>query len=179
MTPNWKHLKKNIMDTIHEGQVKIGYDKSGIQIYYNLSSLETLLGVWVPSEKEMDVLMKVFQAKLESSLGAVEITRQDDRYCFYVPEEGTKYIFDTYKENTFLKDLIATMQNKDCSIDAILKVFKKQSPDVVCQKTPDAEFDYVIFFKDKSIDEFIYCFNFGEMGAYYHRFTEADYASVQ
>ncbi len=167
------------MDTIHEGQVKIGYEKSSIQIYYNLSSLEALLGILVPSVKEMDVLMKVFQTQVKGSLGAVEITRQEERYCFFVPEEGTKYIFDTYEDNTFLKDLIETLQNKDCTIETILKVFKKQSPDVVCQKTQDAEFDYVIYYRDKSIDEFIYCFNIGEMGAYYHRFTEADYASVQ
>ncbi len=167
------------MDTIHEGQVKIGYEKSSIQIYYNLASLEALLGVYIPSAKEMDVLMKVFEKQVLSTLGPVAITRQEDRYCFFVPEEGTKYIFDTYGDNTFLKDLIDTTQKKDCTIEDILTVFKKQSPDVVCQKTPDAEFDYVLYYKDKSIDEFIYCFNIGEMGAYYHRFTEADYASVQ
>lgn len=178
MTPDFKHLKKNIMDTIHEGQVKIGYDNSSIQIYYNLPSLEALLGVYIPSVKEMDVLMKVFQSQIEDTLGPVKITRQAERYCFTVPEKGTKYIFDTYEDNTFLKELIETTQKKDCTMDDILTVFKKQSPDVVCQKTEDAEFDYVIYYKDKSIDEFIYCFNIGQMGVYYHRFIEADYASV-
>ncbi len=179
MTPNWKHLKKNIMDTIHEGQVKIGYEKSSIQIYYNFPSLEALLGVFVPSVREMDVLMKVFQEQIESSLGPVQITREEERYCFKIPEKGTQYVFDTYGENTFLKELIAVLQDKACTIDSILSVFRKQSPDVICQKTQDAEFDYVIYYKDKSIDEFTYCFNIGEMGAYYHRFIEADYASVR
>ena len=167
------------MDTIHEGQVKIGYEKSSIQVYYNLPSLEALLDVYVPSAKEMDVLMKVFEKQVESTLGTIHVTRQEERYCFFIPEEGTKYIYDTYGDNTFLKELITTTQQKDCTIEDVLAVFKKQSPNVVCQKTPDAEFDYVIFYKDKSIDEFIYCFNVGQMGVYYHRFTEADYASVR
>lgn len=178
MNPNWKHLQKNIMDTIYEGQVKIGYEKSGIQIYYMFSSLESLLGVLVPSVKEMDVLMQVFKAKVTDALGPISITRDNERFCFYIPEEGTKFIYETYEENSFLRDLIEVVKNPACSLDDILSVFKKQSPDVVCQKMLDAEFDYVIYYKDKSIDEYMYCFNIGEMGAYYHRFTEADYASV-
>ncbi len=179
MTPNWKHLQKNIMDTIHEGQVKIGYEPSAIQIYYTLSSLEGLLGIWVPSAKEMDVLMKVFESKVDHELGAIKITRDGERFCCTVPVEGTRYIHETYEDNTFLKELISVLQNPTCSIENILSVFRKQSPDVLCQKMQDAEFDYVISYRDKSIDEFMYCFSIGEMGAYYHRFTEADYESVK
>lgn len=167
------------MDTIHEGQVKIGYEESSIQIYYTLFSLETLLGIWVPSAKEMDVLMKVFQTKITSTLGPVTITRDNDRFCFFVPKEGTKYIYESYEDNTFLKDLIAVLQIPNCTIENILSVFREQSPDVICQKMTDAEFDYVISYRDKSIDEFMYCFSIGEMGAYYHRFTEADFETVR
>lgn len=179
MTPNWKHLQKNIMDTIHEGQVKIGYEPSGIQIYYTLASLKGLLGVLVPSAKEMDVLLNVFKSTVENTLGDIQITREEERFCFAIPEKGTSYIHETYEDNTFLKELITVLQNPACTIENILSVFRKQSPDVICQKMQDAEFDYVISYRDKSVDEFMYCFSIGEMGAYYHRFTEIDYESVR
>ena len=177
LTIDYKHLEKNICDTIHEGQVKLGYAKECVRIYYFVASLESLLGVKVADEAEMDEILKEFQRQAKEELGNIDISHQGKRFCFAVPEQGVDYIYETYKENVFLKTLIEVLAKPDCQIEDIMKVFTAQSEHVVCEKM-EAEFDYVIYYKEKELDEFRYCFSIGEMGAYYHRFTEDDYKSI-
>ena len=71
------------------------------------------------------------------------------------------------------------LKESTCSIEQILEVFKKRSPNVICEKAVDEEFDYVIYYENDSFDSFRYCFSLGEMGAFYHRFSEYDYQTVR
>ncbi len=175
---DYAHLEKNICDTIHEGQVKLGYADEMVRIYYFLSSLNGLLGTNAKSVEEMDGLLESFETFVAPRLGKVLVSHEGERYCFLVSREGVSYIYETYKENKFLKQLIAVLQNPTCTIEEIKTVFTEKSEDVIVEKTPEEEFDYVIYYKDTAIDEFYYCFSIGEMGAYYHRFTKYDYQSV-
>lgn len=178
MKIDYKHLEKNICDTVHEGQVKLGYVKECVRIYYFLASLENLLGVKVKDEWEMAKVLQEFHKVRDPRLGELVISHEGKRFCFTIPEQGVTYIYESYKENVFLKHLMECLSDPNCQIEDIIKVFKEQSDSVICEKTEGAEFDYVLYFEDKEIDEFRYCFSIGQMGAYYHRFTEADYQSI-
>lgn len=178
MKIDYKHLEKNICDTVHEGQVKLGYVKECVRIYYFVASLENLLGVKVKDEWEMAQVLQEFHKEQDPRLGELVISHEGKRFCFAIPEQGVTYIYESYKENVFLKHLMECLSVPNCQIEDIIKVFKEQSDSVICEKTEGAEFDYVLYFEDKAIDEFRYCFSIGQMGAYYHRFTEADYQSV-
>ncbi len=175
---DYGHLEKNICDTIHEGQVKLGFVEESIRIYYMLSSLNGLLGCEIEHPEQMEEALKEFPAFCKERLGEVQISRQGVRFCFQVSREGVCYIHASYQENTFLQELIKVLQTPGCQIEEIKETFEKKSKDMVCEKKTDEEFDYVIYYKDPSIDEFYYCFSIGEMGAYYHRFTEYDYKTV-
>lgn len=175
---DYRHLEKNICDTIHEGQVKLGYVDESIRIYYMLGSLNGLLGTAITEPEEMEEALLVFPELVKEHLGTVTVSRDGVRFCFQVSREGVSYINDTYQDNQFLRELIRVVQNPFCTIEEIQKVFLEKSDQVICEKKTDEEFDYVINFTDPGIDEFYYCFSIGEMGAYYHRFTAGDYASV-
>lgn len=175
---DYRHLEKNICDTIHEGQVKLGFVEESVRIYYMLGSLNGLLGTQAETPEEMEAVLADFSIFVKQHLGTVEISRDGVRFCFQVSREGVRYIHETYQENLFLQQLIVVLQNPACTIEDIQAVFLEKSDDVVCEKKTDEEFDYVIYYKDPSIDEFYYCFSIGQMGAYYHRFTEYDYKSV-
>ncbi|MDO5291905.1 MAG: DUF3877 family protein [bacterium] len=175
---NYKHLEKNICDNIHEGQVKLGYADEIVRIYYFIPSLNGLLDTNAASIEEMDEILSSFPAFVSERLGNVTVSHQGERYCFMVSREGVAYIYEHYKENEFLKQLISVLQTPNCTIETIKDVFLLKSSEVVVEKTVGQEFDYVIYYKDPAIDEFYYCFSIGEMGAYYHRFIKPDYQSV-
>ena len=87
---DYSRLEKGIMDFIQEEQVKLGYRKEKIRLYYPLSSLKHFLGEEV-SGKSTEELEKEFYEAAGIRLGRVEISRNKDRFCFVVPEEGAEY----------------------------------------------------------------------------------------
>ena len=90
---DYSRLEKGIMDFIQEEQVKLGYRKEKIRLYYPLSSLKHLLEEEV-SGKSTEELEKEFYEAAGIRLGRVEISRNKDRFCFVVPEEGAEYVHE-------------------------------------------------------------------------------------
>lgn len=64
---DYSRLEKGIMDFIQEEQVKLGYRKEKIRLYYPLSSLKHFLGEEV-SGKSTEELEKNFMKQQESGL---------------------------------------------------------------------------------------------------------------
>lgn len=177
------HLERNLVAMIYEGMVKIGYHKGERQsIYYDYDLLCYLLDIEEQVVAEhVDILPRLmeFCEFISAHLGKVKVTMEKGRYKITVPEEGVDTIFEENKENTFLVELIATLRKKDCDIEEIKNVFYTYSDEVVCEPSEHAEFDYVVYFKDTTIDEFKYCFTFDVMGRYYHRLTEYDFTHLE
>ena len=172
----FEHLKKNIYDYIYEGMVKLGYDKGkSVSIFYQKGLLAWLLNT---DENSIDSLIPDFKDYVKKYLGDVKIEKGSERYKVTVPYEGVLEIAESYKDHTFLKKLVDTLGKKDCTIYDIENVFKCISPDYVKEEVDNSEFQYVFYFKDKSIDEFRYCFSFDMLGKYYHRLLDYDYESV-
>ena len=53
-------LIKNIIDQVKEAQIKIGYARETVRLYYPVTSLNLMLGTNVKSGKEMVELLNQF-----------------------------------------------------------------------------------------------------------------------
>lgn len=173
------HLQKNIESTIHEGLVKLGYNKGEqISIYYDLESLSHILNRPMDHQNSIEPLKK-FQAFSSQQCGtAMVIEAEKGRYKFTLKDTAVECIYNKYKNHIFLKQLICLLANKNVTMDQIVEVFRQQSEEVICEKVENSEFDYVVYYADPSIDEFKYCFTFDGMGIYYHRFMDYHYEKL-
>ena len=178
----FQHLERNLEAMIHEGFVKIGYVQGEkISIYYFSDLLSYLLDIDNNEDliRNLTAPLHEFCNYMIDNWGFIHIEREKNRYQFIIPAKGTAYVYEKNKNNTFLSDLIQTLSKNNCTVDDILPVFQKYSNEVVCEQSTHPEFDYVIYFADSNIDEFRYCFTFGELGKYYHRLTEYDYSQLE
>lgn len=166
-------LEKNISDTSMEGFLKIGYiEQQPIRIYYDEGLLRELLGLVPPAD--INSALEEFVKCVKVRLGEVRFTKTKGRYECFVSAEGAKYINEHNSRRDFLHELITSMGKRDLSIEDVLKIFRRESEDIIILET-EGEFQYVVSFADKKIDEFLYCFTFNEMGSYYHRLLQYDF----
>lgn len=167
---------KNITDQVIEAQLKLGYAKECIRLYYPVTSLNTVLGTnFLESDEMCDALKDAFDS--DSTLKGISFCAHEDRIEVRISADGTEYIHKNIKASDFLRDIIELFSNHHgLKLDEIKAVFGKFSSDYKCEKMPEgSDFDYVLYFCDKTIDEYYYCVKM-EMGhTIYHRFTQADY----
>jgi hypothetical protein len=175
---NYANLEKVICDTIKEEQIKIGYEKETIRLYYPMSSLAHILGKEITDAQELDVILKDFVTTTDEKLGKIEITHVGERYCLIVPAVGVQYVHETYADNPFLVAFIEAVRKHDCSLNTLLEVFHSFSDHVQCDKSSNDEFDYVIYFNDNLLDNYRYCIKFEGGHTIYHRFSIEDYDNL-
>jgi hypothetical protein len=172
--PTFQELENNIIEVIKEEQIKLGYASETIRLYYPLESICNLLGSNYTITELYDILDQ-FCEYVKTRLGEVEYFNTEARYCFVIPPKGVDYVHESIEENYFLIDFIEKISKHDCTLDDLLKIFNKYSNNVICEKMNNGEFDYLIYFKDQSPDDYKYCIKFESSHAIYHRFTKADY----
>ena len=171
---NYELLKKNIIDTITEFQIKLGYEENSMGLYYPLESLNRLLETDL-STKEMQEELTKFSNWAKETLGSVECTHEKTRFRLTIPKEGVAFVYQNFGDNNFLREFIQGTRKSNCSIDDIVDIFKKYSDKIVCEKMDNDEFDYLIYFEDGIPDDYRYCLEFEFGYAEYHRFTPKDY----
>lgn len=172
---NYKLLEKVICDTIKEEQIKLGYERETIRLYYPMSSLVNILEEDIRDTGELDEALKGFVIAIGGKLGELKISHTGERYCIIVPPEGAAYVHEAYGDNPFLAAFIKEISQHGCKLDTLLEVFHSYSNKVVCENSPSEEFDYVIYFKDDSMDDYRYCIKFEGSHTTYHRFLQKDY----
>lgn len=168
-------LIKNIIDQVKEAQIKIGYARETVRLYYPVQSLNLMLGTNVHSGKEMVELLNQFVPE-HTQLGKLRFSSHKDRVEVTVSPEGAEYVHKEVKEPAFLTDLIDLFRrHPHCDIEAIEQLFSSYSSDYVCKTMPvGSDFDKVYYFDDPNIDAWCYCVK-EEMGhTIYHRFTKED-----
>lgn len=173
---NYFNLEKNICDSIKEGQIKIGYSEEPVRLFYPLESIAELLEMDKPSIAKMQEVLAEFKMYCSQRLGALEISNKEERFCFMIPREGTKYINENYKDNPFLRQFIQNITKVNCTLEDMLQVFNTYSKDIYFEE--NEELGYILYFNDITIDEYVYCIKFDEFGATYHRFTKYDYKKL-
>lgn len=167
-------MKENLIDVIKEEQAKLGYRKETIRLYYPLKSLNYLFGTDADIA-DMKNILKDFCNKVEKIFGKIEISNNGERFCFKIPEEGALYVHENISDNEFIYGLVDVVSEHDCTMEKIRKYFLKFNDDIHYEKLFNAEFDYLIFFKNGVPDKYYYCFTIDEFHVIYHRFLPNDY----
>lgn len=167
-------LEKNICDVIKEGQVKLGYQKETVRLYYPLSALNRFLNTDFDVE-EMIKALNEFTAEIEEKLGCVNISNKKERFCFMLPPEASEYVHQNTESEGFLYDFIETVSRHGVSIEDVIHQFEKYSDCVHIERADHGEFDYLVYFEDGVPDEFRYCLTDEGGHIIYHRFTIEDY----
>lgn len=175
---NYEVLEKVICDTIKEEQIKLGYEKETIRLYYPMSSLANILEEEISDPVRLTEVLTAFAELAEPRLGRIEISHKEERFCILIPPEGAAYVHEHYKDNPFLVELIEAVRQHDCTLEQLLEVFRKYSEHVECEKSKTDEFDYVIYFAEDTGDDYRYCVKFEHGHAIYHRFLKQDFQNL-
>lgn len=165
-------LKQNIMDVIKEEQIKLGYQKECIRLYYPLGSLNHFFeGVFTVDE--MSGLLEEFCKETEEVLGKIDVSHAGKRFCLCISEEGVSYVHENVAVNPLLVDLVSLVRQHGCTIEQIRRRFEKEASPVHFEQTGEGE--YLIYFEDSQTDPYYYCFQDEGCHVSYHRFLPQDY----
>lgn len=171
---DYTKLENNIIDVLKEEQVKLGYRSEAVRLYYPLQSLNRFLKT-NHNISEMLEELKQFTKSAEEKLGRIEISNENDRFCFLLPPRASEYVHEHMDNTEFIRDFINTVSRHGVSIDEVLELFHKYSDNVHAEKVSNGEFDYLVYFEDGKPDEFRYCITDEGCHIIYHRFTAEDY----
>ena len=171
---DFQMLQQNIIDSIEEQQLKLGYLSETVRLYYPLSSLNRFLKTECSVECMLD-LMQEFSSWSEKKLGGVVVTNKGERFCIAVPPAGAERIHQQLQTNGFLAELIETVRTHGSTWEDVLPIFKKYSDKVHVEKVDNGEFDYLVYFEDGKPDAYRYCIAVESHHVTYHRYTPADY----
>ena len=171
---NIEPLKKHIIDTMEEQQLKLGYLRETVRLYYPLSSLNRFLQVEA-SVEEMQKHLKDFAGGLSDTLGQIGISNDGERFCLAIPPEGAEYAHTHVKPDGFLADLIACVGRHGSTWEEVRAIFYKHSDSVHVQEMNNGEFNYLVYFKDGEPDDYRYCIADEGHHVTYHRYTKEDY----
>ena len=171
----YERLEKSLTDTIKEEQAKLGFRKEAIRLYYPLSSLNHFFDVQEREEQMLNRLQHLPETWQEK-LGDVGVTAKKERFCFYIPEQGSVYVHEHTAENEFIKKLVELMMNHGIKKEDILAIFQKEAKDIRVGDMHNGEFDFWVRFPEENEDEYYYCFKDEGCHVIYHRFLPEDYA---
>lgn len=175
---NIDRLIENIMEQIKEAQLKLGYAKEVIRLYFPSASLCRLLQVQCLKGEELLATLKKEKQLDNTLLGAIHFALcKDDRIEVCIAPEGAEYVHNCVPDPPFLASIIELFQKKhDLTIGEICACFARFGKPYVCEKMePGTDFDYVLYFPEHQPDSWYYCVR-TEMGhTIYHRFTREDY----
>lgn len=173
-------LTQNIIDTIKEWQIKIGYQKESIGLYYPADSLKNLLEL--PADTSLKTLLEqlsLFSKSNETQLGKLGISNDKERICLQIPEYGVTYIHENVPDSAFLKAFLKEITTPGCTLEKIRNVFHTFSNNVVEADLEHHGLGKVFYFMDDTIDPYVYCLEFDAFGATYHRFSKEDYEALK
>lgn len=177
---NVERLLTNMQDQVLEAQIKLGYAKETIRLYYPVSSLNALLGLTCTGADTMLAMLEQEEALKYTRLGRLQFAVHSGRLEIGIPPEGVEWVYRNLEPPAFLKRFIGLFQEKhSCTIEEVCQVFAEFSHEYVCDVMPfGIDFDYCVHFLDRDIDEYYYCIKM-EMGhTIYHRFMQEDYEQL-
>lgn len=171
---DFKKLEENITEVIKEQQIKLGYRRERICLYYPLKSLNRLLGTKCNLEQIYPVL-ESFCATEKEWFGDIQVTNEGKRFCLTIPPKGVEYVHEKLDEDDFLVRFIQVISQHGCTLNDIFQVFGKYSDKIHAEKMTGEEFDYLIYFEDGIPNHYRYCITDEGCHMIYHRYTQEDY----
>lgn len=171
-------LIENIIEQIKEAQLKLGYARETIRLYFPTRSVCDLLGLECMDGEKLIALLERDKEFEDTVLGHLSFSIcKGDRIEVRISADGAAYVHEKIEDPEFLSGIIELFgKNHGLTIEEICAYFAKFGERYVCEKMePGTDFDYVLYFTDHIPDAWYYCVKI-EMGhTIYHRFTEADY----
>lgn len=164
---------KSLTDTIKEEQAKLGFRKEAIRLYYPLSSLNHFLTC--RREKNKCFIACSICRKPGRKTRGCRCDGKKERFCFYIPEQGSVYVHEHEKPDEFIRELVELVGRHGCTMQEIRELFCKHSSHVECQKIENGEFDWMFRFAEDEEDPYYYCFKDEGIHIIYHRFLPEDY----
>ena len=174
----YKRLYKNLIDIIKEEQAKLGFRRESIRLYYPLSSLNHFFETQ-DTEEQMKNRLHGIPDFIKETLGDIKVTSKKERFCFYIPEEGSNYVHENTNPNEFIKELIELVREHGCTEKKILELFGQYSENTITEEMNNGEFDFYVRFPEGSEDRYYYCFKDEGCHIIYHRFLPEDYADFE
>ncbi len=189
---NKLNLQRNIVEQIKEAQIKLGFAKEIIRLYYPVASLCALLEIDEISGTELVHQLEEDDELKNTMLGHIKFALcKGERIEIQIPVEGAVYVHEHIDNPPFLIEIINLFshghmheeenesEHHGITIDDICACFAKYNSNYICEKmSPDTDFDYVLYFPNKEPDEWYYCVKFEMNHAIYHRFTYTDYKNL-
>ena len=173
----YERLKKNIVEVVKEEQVKLGFSKEIIRLYYPLESLNRIMGTSF-DKKEMLQSLYDFSRSMKYFFWEIEISEENGRFCLILPPKTSVYVHENTPESGFLYDFIGVIGRHGILIDEVLSVFRKYSERVHFEKVSNGEFDYLIYFENGVPDTYRYCLTDEGHHIIYHRYSPEEYQAI-
>lgn len=169
-------LWKNILDSVKECEIKLGYRKEAVTLYYPESVLKELLSATDDSLREK---VAQFCQSVVEKLGKVCImeTQEAGRYQVVIPEKGVAYIHENVEAGAFLKVFVENIYRPGMRKDDIVALFQQFSDKVVVEQAGEKE--WAVYFETPEIDAYVYYLEEDEFGLQYHRFTRKSYKELR
>lgn len=179
-----EELKKHIIDTVKEWQMKLGYQEENICLYYPADSLKGMLGLPIEAaERDLQESLEAFCRSCGKELGEIAILKEEERYGIDVPKEGCKYIAKHVPDNELLKGLLCILASREKSMQKIRELFSAYAAARGGKLIEEPESWHghgtVFFFDRDEIDPYVYCMEEDEFGITYHRFSRRDYERLK
>ena len=165
---------KTINDMIKEQQMKLGYVRETVRLYIPGESLAHIL-FGDGYDYNCDFSNQVNE---QVGLNGINITKIDTRYIINVYPEYNEFVHNNIPDNLFLADLIELFRHHNISIEDVKNVFSRYTNNYIYEESKTDEFDYLLYFNDKHIDDYYYLVKFDEGHASYHRFNEYDVKQI-
>lgn len=161
-------LRQNILDSVKECEMKLGYREEPFTLYYPKNVLLELLAV---PEQELKTSLESFVQKEKTELGNVVITETGEagRYQVTVPKEGVAFVHENIAISPFVQEFVEKIHNPGMTKDSVVALFKRYSEAVMVEQAGEKE--WAVYFVDSQIDAYVYYIEEDDFGLQYHRFT--------
>ena len=174
---NFDNLKRHLMDTIKEEQIKLGYSEETIRLYYPLKALNRLMGAQLDTEC-MTAHLTGFKDYVKEDFGQLEISEKNGRFCISLPPQACVYVHEHTPNHGFMYEFIDVIAKHDITIEYVLEVFRRYSDHVHFERADHGEFDYLIYFERGVPDNYRYCLTNEGPHMIYHRYTPEEYEAL-
>ncbi|MCI8484458.1 MAG: DUF3877 family protein [Lachnospiraceae bacterium] len=173
-------LKKHVIDTMKEWQMKIGRFDSDLRLYYPKGSLCDYLNLDREMENEaLAQAVKQYFAEEAEVLGEIHIEPGQARFCILVGKEGCAYVEQNVPEPEFLTKFLEALKSQKMSkVCECFEIYGQKYGTKVCRESEKDDGGTLFYFEDENVDPYRYCVDENEFGITYHRFTKSDYENT-
>ena len=178
---NVDRFVENITEQMKEAQLKLGFAREVMRLYFPCESMCRLLQTEDMGGMDLLAAIEKENGFSDTVLGRIHFSLcKGNRIEVCIPEEGAAYVHECLPDPPFLKSIIELFrENHNLTAEEICACFERFNKNYVCKKMePGTDFDYVLYFPDQTPDAWYYCIRM-EMGhTIYHRFTKEDYLTL-